>query len=66
MALAVQNQDETYSGIERAAILVMYLERSLAKALLDLMNVCKLSRATELFARTRAAPATIMATGCLA
>lgn len=38
MALAVQNQDETYSGIERAAILVMYLERSLAKALLDLMN----------------------------
>jgi flagellar motor switch protein FliG len=38
MALAVQNQDETYSGIERAAILVMYLERSLAKGLLDLMN----------------------------
>ena len=38
MALAVQNPDETYSGIERAAILVMYLERSLAKALLDLMN----------------------------
>ena len=38
MALAVQNQDETYSGIERAAIIVMYLERSLAKALLDLMN----------------------------
>ena len=38
MALALQNQDETYSGVERAAILVMYLERGLAKALLDLMN----------------------------
>jgi len=38
MALALQNQDEKYSGIERAAILVMYLERSLAKGLLDLMS----------------------------
>ena len=38
MALALQNQDETYSGVERAAILVLYLERGLAKALLDLMN----------------------------
>ncbi len=38
MALALQNQDETYSGVERTAILVMYLERGLAKALLDLMN----------------------------
>ena len=38
MALALQNSDETYSGVERAAILVMYLERSLAKALLDHMN----------------------------
>ena len=38
MALALQNSDETYSGVERAAILVMYLERTLAKALLDHMN----------------------------
>jgi len=38
MALALKNQDEKYSGIERAAILVMYLERSLAKGLLDLMS----------------------------
>jgi len=38
MALALQNEDEKYSGIERAAILVMYLERSLAKGLLDLMS----------------------------
>ncbi len=38
MALALKNQDETYNGVERAAILVMYLERGLAKDLLDLMN----------------------------
>ena len=38
MALALQNQDETYSGVERAAILVMYLERGLAKDLLDHMS----------------------------
>ena len=38
MALALQNQDDIYTSLERAAILVMYLERSLAKALLDLMN----------------------------
>ena len=38
MALALQNQDETYSGVERAAILVMYLERGLAKELLDHMS----------------------------
>ena len=38
MALALQNEDEKYSGIEPAAILVMYLERSLAKGLLDLMS----------------------------
>lgn len=38
MALALKNQDEKYGGLERAAILVMYLERSLAKGLLDLMS----------------------------
>jgi flagellar motor switch protein FliG len=38
MALALQTQDETYKGVERAAILVMYLERSLAKSLLDHMT----------------------------
>jgi flagellar motor switch protein FliG len=38
MALALASQDETYSGVERAAILVMYLERSLAKSLLDRMS----------------------------
>jgi len=38
MALALQNQDETYTGVERAAILVMYLERGLAKHLLDHMS----------------------------
>jgi flagellar motor switch protein FliG len=38
MALALKNQDEKYDGLERAAILVMYLERSLAKGLLDLMS----------------------------
>ena len=38
MALALQNQDDIYTSLERAAVLVMYLECSLAKALLDLMN----------------------------
>jgi flagellar motor switch protein FliG len=38
MALALSEQEATFSGVERAAILVMYLERGLAKSLLDRMT----------------------------
>jgi flagellar motor switch protein FliG len=38
MALALAAQESEYSGVERAAILLMYLERPLAKALLDRMS----------------------------
>jgi flagellar motor switch protein FliG len=38
MALAVAEQEAGFTGVERAAILVMYLERALAKSLLDRMT----------------------------
>jgi len=38
MALALAATESDYSGVERAAILVMYLERPLAKSLLDRMS----------------------------
>ncbi len=38
MALAVAENESGFSGVERAAILVMYLERTLAKSLLDRMT----------------------------
>jgi len=38
MALALATQENEYSGVERAAILLMYLERPLAKSLLDRMS----------------------------
>jgi len=38
MALALAAQESEFSGVERAAILLMYLERPLAKSLLDRMS----------------------------
>jgi len=38
MALALAQQEDGFDGLERAAILLMYLDRSLAKSLLDRMS----------------------------